>query len=466
MDKLPNELLLLIAEENIQEFEYMNYLPLLLVCKRWRSLFLSHAYACVKLDVKQIKSFLVTVQGNPSIATSIVSLQVEASSITFEVTTNVISGIRSRVAELSQSAEETAEWEKELVRGNHDAWIAVLLTCLSKLSSLHLNSAMLIGKYVRGIVSRAVARQAAFTPILQELQTFGFEPMYPGGLWIPFHAGDLPPFFHLPTMRRVELWWALIDSDNMNGDATAGLELKRGTLPITEIDSLGNGRHGLIQFIAACQNLESFRWRHIDIEVPRKSFRRFRPRAFHRSLSTQKHSLAELWLNHQDMFDVFSDLEEDEGGEQESKLDPPDNWFGSLADFVELQELRIRVVNLLDLRSSCPEPGKALKNILPGSLERLFITECHAEHTGRVHQELMELFACKTQKFPNLELLVIACKFLKELEPPAAARCECVPGSLQKSFIEPIKAAAEGVDVDFRAAYKIDHYECYVYATI
>ncbi|PYH86661.1 hypothetical protein BO82DRAFT_397246 [Aspergillus uvarum CBS 121591] len=305
---------------------------------------------------------------------AIVALHVEASSTIFEVTTNDISGIRSRVAELRQSPEETAEWEKELVRGNHDAWIAVLLTYLSNLSFFRVKFATLIGKYIRDIVSRAATREAPFTSILQEL-----EPLSAGSRladWIPFQAYEFLPFLQLPTMRDVELWWGLIDSDNPNGDAMAGLELGPGTLRITTIESFGNGRYGLMHLIAACPNLESFRWEHIDTQAPGASRRRFRPRAFHRSLSTQKQSLVELWLNEKVYIDASLDFEEDEEGEQESELDPPDNWFGSLADFVKLKELRMRVVNLLDFRSESFELNKALKLILPGSLERLSLTEC------------------------------------------------------------------------------------------
>ncbi|RAH65314.1 F-box protein [Aspergillus aculeatinus CBS 121060] len=463
MEKLPNEILLLIGEENMQSFNQNDYMPLLLVCKRWRSLFLSRAYHVISLNEKQIEPFLTTVHGNPSIAIPNVALNITASSADFEVTRNDISSIGSRVAEISQSPKETTEWEGELVRGSCDAWIAVLLTYLPNLSSLHVEPAWCVGKFIRSIVLRAAAGEAAFTSILQELCGF-ITIIGSSGLWLPSQASDYLPLFNLPSMRQVTLWCGLMDSDN--GDTMPGLGFERGTLPITEIEIMGNGRYGMRELITACQNLKVFDWQHNDIELIGESYRRFRPRAFYSSLSTQKHSLVELRLHGQSFYDIGTDFDEDDDGEAESELDPPDNWFGSLADFVKLQELRMRVVNLLDFRSESFEPNKALKNILPGSLERLFLTECHAEHTDRLHQELMELFACRTQKFPNLGLLIIVCKFLKELDPPTATRCECVPDALQKSFIEPIKAAAEGVGVDFGAAYKRDVSQPYLYATI
>ncbi|RAK75267.1 F-box protein [Aspergillus fijiensis CBS 313.89] len=461
MEKLPNEILLLIGEENIQGSEYMDYLPLLLVCRHWRSLFLSDVYNVIRLNEKQIKPFLVTVQSNPSVATSIVALNIKASNTNFEVARNDISSIGSRIAEMGQSAEETTEWEEELLRGGCDAWIAVLLTYLPNLSGFIVEPASLIGRYIRSIVTRAAAREAAFTSILQELYDFS---IVPPDQWVPSQASDYLPFFNLPSMRQVTLWCGLMDSDS--GDTMPGLGFERGTLPITEIVIMGNGRYGMRELIKSCQNLEVFDWQHNDIELLGESYRRFRPRAFYTSLSTQKHSLVELRLHGQSFYDIGSDFDEDDDGEAESELDPPDNWFGSLADFVKLQELRMRVVNLLDFRSESFEPNKALKNILPGSLKRLFLTECHAEHTDRLHQELMELFACRTQKFPHLGLLIIVCKFLKGMEPPTATRYECVPDALQKSFIEPIKAAAEVVGVDFGAAYKRDVSQPYFYATI
>jgi hypothetical protein len=78
------------------------------------------------------------------------------------------------------------------------------------------------------------------------------------------------------------------------------------------------------------------------MEVWAESYINFQPRKFYRALLTQRHSLKALHLSDNGEVagpatDELSDDEEYDGPEAY------DWWFGSLADFSQLQDLRIRI---------------------------------------------------------------------------------------------------------------------------
>ncbi|KAL3473377.1 hypothetical protein BJX99DRAFT_261442 [Aspergillus californicus] len=182
-------------------------------------------------------------------------------------------------------------------------------------------------------------------------------------------------FFEMKAMRTLSVEVLVEDRAPAESDVQVPRSpLVRGQSTITELEfTLSNGGLG---------------FQHYDSYI---TFAPFQPKEFYRTLSIQKDTLETLWL---DNLGIHVDFEDD--GVQEKR----DEWFGSLVDFVVLKDLRIRLPNLLDIQNQ-PEPEIPLIDILPSSIERIFIEKCTVSTLPMLIRHL-QFIINKRDRFPTL----------------------------------------------------------------
>ncbi|PYI03456.1 hypothetical protein BO78DRAFT_471923 [Aspergillus sclerotiicarbonarius CBS 121057] len=409
MDRLPDEILLLIVD-NIRL--HRDKYQFLLVCRRWRSLLFKSVNQNVWIRGNRIRPLVLAIQDNPSLGSAIKDLRLHWwSPYTRKKEDHDITPVLPLVAQISQSAEETKEWEDALKEGNQDAWLGLLLLSLENLTGLDMHYTRR-PTFLRRVISRAAMREKPLDtkPVLQRLESLYVDASDDNKAFFP--NIEFLPFFHLPSMRTVSLDSA-VESVHTEMDHPA-FKASRGTSPIVSLALRrhSNGSKGMAEFITSCANLEQFKYRHSNQVIWGEQSSGFRPRAFYSALCSQKHSLQVLHLEGTDV-DILTDPDE------EDHNDPPDNWLGSFADFSKLWDLQVSVANLLIFHMSDRVPRvSSLKEILPRSLKRLYLGSFQNSQLDLVSSNLLELVACR-EEFPHLEQLVIQTKFMRLIEQPS-----------------------------------------------
>ncbi|RAK89195.1 hypothetical protein BO79DRAFT_237392 [Aspergillus costaricaensis CBS 115574] len=431
MDRLPDEILLLIVD-NIVLFKHKY--QFLLVCRRWRSVLFKAVYDYVWIEGSQIRPLLLAIQENPAIGSSIKYFRLHWwSSYTRKKQNHDITSVLPWVNRISQSEEETKEWEEALVEGNQDAWLGLLLLTMENMTSLLMHYTWGV-KFLNRVLSRAAMREKPFDtmPILQHLEDVGIDSSDDNKAWYP--NNKFLPFFHLPSVRSLSLD-SVVESMVTQIDHPA-FKPAKGTSPIVELE-FGvnpNGSKGMADFITSCANLEKFKYQHSNQVIWGERYMNFRPRAFYSALCTQKHSLQVLHLNDRGET-MQSGFDEDvEDGDP-----PPIDWFGSMADFTKLWDLRIPVATLLNFHLSDDRPKlSSLKEILPPSLKCLRMTHFESSQTDQVMSNLLEVVACRREMFPYLE----------EVEIQTYSRNLHASSSAKEAFTPLVQAGGDaGVDI-------------------
>ncbi|KAE8146780.1 hypothetical protein BDV25DRAFT_161747 [Aspergillus avenaceus] len=211
------------------------------------------------------------------------------------------------------------------------------------------------------------------------------------GSYLP---SQILPFFQLPSMRML-IADSVIESGSSQDEPQAIDIPAIGPSPISEITlNSSNGSRGMESLISSCSSLKSFKYQHSDSHLLAEGFR---PSAFYRSLAGSKNSLQTLWLDNYGTHLPFTIA-----GVNETH----DEWFGSLADFTALKDIRIRLPNLLDVRYQ-PEPSTALVDILPSSVESLYVEGCKENGLGMLIGQLKTVLNKRQTRFSRLRRLDI-----------------------------------------------------------
>ncbi|KAF7133838.1 hypothetical protein CNMCM5793_005250 [Aspergillus hiratsukae] len=433
MDTLPVEIILAIGS-HLCDVE--DRLQLLRVCRRWRALFLEVTYNHVYVGGPQIEPLTKVILANPRIGAAIRNLSlgwwnsyIDRHRQKSESDDTLPAAVKELVDQISKSPEEGRDWTADLQVGNEEAWLALLLASVPNLIALS-------GHYfhdaptVTQVVARAARKEPPFDrrPALQRLESLHItsddsKTAYPHWQFLPF--------FHLPSLRDVDL-------SGVYEIKHPAVSSASGTSPVESLalEYNCNGRNGMREFVTSCANLKHFKYQHDHKEIWGASCVDFQPRKFYRALLTQKHSLEVLHLS--DDGDVagagegdLSDDEDDDGPEAY------DRWFGSLAEFSQLQDLRIRVQNLLNYHDRDKHEFIVLKGILPPSLRSLHVAECLEQHCSVLVPNLQGLL--HKEQFPSLEQISISAGLAEEIpeEPkPGCIRGVRIPESFKEMFVE------------------------------
>ncbi|PKX99374.1 uncharacterized protein P174DRAFT_447879 [Aspergillus novofumigatus IBT 16806] len=364
---LPNDVLLLIGEFLEDHQDRYN---LLFVCCHFHGLFRRLVYQYVALkDCNQTRSFLSAALRHRELARAVRTLDLSGwrtQSETYESTSVAAEDMqvfRNWAQEISHSDEEYVQWEHDLQQDVGEAWMALLLPLVRNVQQLRLVYPK-ENKYLDRMMQRAVRRekpfdtQPAFRALLDVSLGHLDDTLDSKGTYAP---SQVLPFFQLPSMRTIT-----VDSmiESTSADEQPQPEQDPPASSISEIVlNSSSGAKGMTSIVAACSALRSFKYQHSDGHLLAEGYQ---PAAFYRSLSASKHTLHTLWLDTCGVHLPFTIT-----GANETH----DEWFGSLADFTNLKDVRIRLPNLLDIRYQA-EPSVPLTEVLPAGVESLYVEGC------------------------------------------------------------------------------------------
>lgn len=394
---LPNDVLLLVGEQLDRQADRWR---LMLVSRRFHGLFLPLVYRSATLENwHNTQSFVRAILTRPALARAVRQLNMSgwrSREGPYRERTEICPAVHHWPKVVSHSNEERVEWAEGLERGLGDAWIAFLLPLLNQLRELHLAYATRM-PFLGRIMHRAVHAEPPFSalPAFPYLSDVSLNRR--GETDNPHLSGEelQPPtmllllFFQLQSVRSItadSVW----ETNSIPEEAKKPLA---GFSSITSIDlRASNGNYGMETLVASCAHLRSFKYQHSDSHLVSDGYQ---PSKFYRSLTESKRTLQTLWLDYYGDHYPFT-----AAGLNQTH----DEWFGSLANFHALRELRVRLPNLLDIRYHS-EPTTPLINCLPPSLETLYIESCEKRHLGMLVSQLQTLIKHRRARVPRLLLV-------------------------------------------------------------
>ncbi|KAF9889538.1 hypothetical protein FE257_007248 [Aspergillus nanangensis] len=397
---LPNDVLLLVGEFLETHQDRYN---LIFVSHRFHDLFLRLVYRAATLQsCLQTRSFLGALLRRPELARAVRSLhfkdwnQQQSSSLA-PISPADVTLFNDWARQISHSHEEQTQWEQDLLHEVEEAWIALVLPLVHNLRTLHLVYPK-ENVYLDRTLRRAMQGEKPFHthPAFRTLHDVSLShqdhDQDSKGSYCP---SQVLPFFSLPAMRTFSADSVIEarpspDEDNQPQQEEEQQHQQQqdpsSSSPITSITlTSSNGFQGMQTLIASCPSLQSFKYQHSDTHLQSEAYQ---PSAFHASLSASKSSLQTLWLD-----TCGTHLPFTISGVNQSH----DEWFGSLAEFSALTDLRIRLPNLLDVRYQ-PDPSTALPDVLPESVQSLYVEGCKETSLAMLVGQLGKVLEGKMKK--------------------------------------------------------------------
>ncbi|KAJ5474216.1 hypothetical protein N7475_003782 [Penicillium sp. IBT 31633x] len=449
---LPNDVLLLIGEQLELKTDRWN---LILVSHLFHDLFLSLVYQKVSIHGWQdANSFLHAILKRPALARAVRELDTtdwHAKELSDDDCNEISQSecLTGWLHAVTHSKLESDQWAQDLRQGLADAWVALILPLLSQLRKFDLVYGTRAPCLDR-VMQRAVKCEKPFTvqPAFRHLVEVALH--HRDDLDHSDHREDtqdgispsstlLLPFFQLPSVRALTANSVLDPSSVTATPSEEQMEDEKSSLSfssITDIDlRASSGNHGMEALVSSCADLKSFKYQHSDSHVLSHGYQ---PSAFYRSLTHSKKSLQTLWLDHYGSHHHFT-----AAGLNQSY----DEWFGSLADFTALRELRVRLPNLLNIQYQS-EPTTPLIECLPSSIETLYIEGCEERYLGMLVAQLQTIIKSRRTRFARLKHIDIEGAF-QNVNPDDD---NPVPSSgsqnLEAAIKEKVYQAAEPLHID------------------
>ncbi|CAG8890337.1 unnamed protein product [Penicillium egyptiacum] len=445
---LPNDVLLLIGEQLEQKGDRWN---LIFASRHFHDLFLPLVYQKVFINHWQhANSFLHAILKRPALARAARELDLTGwqAKIVSDDECNQIqasAALRAWLDAVSCSKIESDQWAQRLGQGLADAWVALILPLLSQLRKISL-AYTTNSPYLDRIMRRAVNCEKPFSVqpfrhlrevLLHHREDLDHsEHLDDAGGETQVSSTLLLPFFQLPSVRAITAN-SVVDPSTITPTSEESDEKPRlGFSSITDIDlRASSGNHGMETLVSSCADLKSFKYQHSDSHVLSHGYQ---PSAFHRSLTHSKKSLQTLWLDHYGSHYPFT-----AAGLNQSH----DEWFGSLVDFTVLQEVRVRLPNLLDIRYQ-NEPTTPLMECLPSSLETLYIEGCQERYLGMLVSQLQTVIKNRRTRFPRLKRVDIEGAFQNVSSDDEDHVANSGPEVLEAVIKDKIYQAAEPLHID------------------
>ncbi|OJJ84489.1 uncharacterized protein ASPGLDRAFT_73976 [Aspergillus glaucus CBS 516.65] len=446
MRVLPDDVLLLIGDFLEDHRDRYN---LVFVCRRFHDLFLRLAYRAASLkSCQHLRSFLGSILRRPELAWAVRVLhfdhwQDKQSTGHVNIANEERPLLTDWTRDISQSDEEHAQWEQDLQYGVSDAWIALLLPLVSNLRQLRLIYPR-HNTYLDRTLYRAVNGECPAFRSLQEVSLSHLEDDADDtkGNYLP---SQILPFFQLPLMHTLSADMVLeSDSAQEARGSPPSNPLTDSPSSISEITlNASNGSKGMQSLIASCSSLKSFKYQHSDSHLHAEGYQ---PSAFYHSLAGKRNTLETLWLDNCGQHLPFTIA-----GANETH----DEWFGSLTEFTALKDMRIRLPNLLDVRYQL-DPSTPLPDILPHSLESLYIEGCKENTLSMLLNQVRMVLGRRTSRFPALRRVDIEGFFHDEEEDSgydgASSTTEKVIKPRVYEMVKPVRVgcAEAGIDLFLR----------------
>ncbi|KAJ6186193.1 hypothetical protein N7519_007494 [Penicillium mononematosum] len=386
LNDLPPEILHLIARDLGRKALYL----LVSTSRRLHTVFQRSLYTDVTLcgrgsEDQTTNIFLYAVTRTPRLASYVRSLKVNC----WETEKD------NNGKPAQRSEEEKSKWLEDLERHNSDAWLALLIPQLKELRKLHFTWPF-GSYYVVDMLQKAAIETEPIFPHLEEAYAawHGSENAFP--------SYYMNAFFNFPSMRKVGCYMLAEDEndddDEFESESDDSKPPKRATLSpqcsnITDIDlQESNAAEGMRERVQACKALKSFRLVHGGGVV---SGADFQPRKIYESLALQKSTLESIWV------EAYDDMDTD------------DEWMGSFADFTALRLICISLPNLVGFDER-KLPLRKLRNVLPSSLETLFLSLGEDESFEIAMDQLADL--ATSESLPKLAVIYLEYYELRKRE--------------------------------------------------
>lgn len=393
---LPNDVWLVVGDFIEDQRDRLN---LVFVCRHFHDLFLRVLYRSATLEGwKDTRSFLGAILRRPELARAVRDLDfhgwksIAPSDGGGNPANHDLSIFADWAGSVSHSEEEHTQWKDDLEKGAGDAWVALLLPMLSNLQQLRLVYPK-ENVYLDRTLHRALNGEKPFDtqPAFPSLEGVSLKHLDEDEVEKSnYKPSQILPFFKFPSMRSFSA--DSVIENIQEGDETT-LDSLAGSSSIHEITlRSSNGRQGMDSLIASCSRLKSFKYQHSDSHALAEGYQ---PSAFYQSLAGSKNSLETLWLDSHGQHHTFT-----AAGLNESH----DEWFGSLVDFKALKDIRIRLPNLLDIRYQS-EPSSPLTDVLPSSLQSLYVEGCKENNLSTLLSQLDTVIKNRKTRFPSLTRL-------------------------------------------------------------
>jgi hypothetical protein len=393
MENIPNDVILLIGDHLEDRGDCYNAV---LVNSRFHALFSRALFRSTALkNLTQLQLFMKAIVRQPSLASVIQCLDLsrwESAPAQSFLDADELAQLSIWAKSVSRSEEEHIQWEQDLLKGNEEAWIALLLSRANNIRQLKLAYPR-ENNYLDQIFDRALnSGQCHGFLRLEEAYLSHMEDDESKGSLSP---AQLLPFFRMPSMRKVDAD-TVIEPATSNGDSGRETDIQAEEDPtqcssITDLTlNSSNAAQGLESLTTLCPSLKSLKYQHSDDHALASGFQ---PTSFFTSLATRKLTLETLWLDNLGTHHAFT-----ASGLNESY----DGYFGSLADFTALKDLRIRLPNLLDVGYTF-EPSTPLPEILPSSIERIYIESCKENSLPMLISQLQLVLEARKERFKALK---------------------------------------------------------------
>jgi hypothetical protein len=293
----------------------------------------------------------------------------------------------------SRDQTERRRWQRALLRGSGDAWMAICFYFLPNLQSFTLEYLGRPKTWIPLALSRIASGSIDLQPRpLQHLE----EVIIDGNLPVPLLSHlEFFPYFHLPSMRSFRGCEITELQEGRNANIYKMLQPPPKSSGITELAlRTTHITSSVIHYITACANLRVFMYEHtlqrMDHRNPTWS-----PGIVYNALITQKQSLEVLYINFLDVGSPYSRL-------SRFIKDRPAQWFGSLQKFTQLREIFMPLELLLDYRTNKEHPQLPLSETMPSSVENLYLGEVEDEDFAIVASALFVMLSHRKRLFPSL----------------------------------------------------------------
>ncbi|KAJ5793955.1 hypothetical protein N7457_000554 [Penicillium paradoxum] len=348
---LPEELLCLIVQEVDGPHDHYS---LIRTCRRLYAVTLPILYSDVVLCtavtghcVRQVSRFFYAIAQRPQLAHAVRSLRVEV----WETENTDVECAFEYDGCLVRKLVDGTSWEqqptRQLINGNTDAWLALLIPQLKGLREISMCSPD-EPHYVETMFLKATRENDTPFPHLKEAFAEWHDTKN------SLHACFMEPFFSFPAMRKVG------GADMLDCDCDARESRTTPFSGVTDIDlNNTNTECGFVDWIEPCKALKTFR---LTIGGPLVSDGPdFIAAPLRKSLSLHKTTLEGLWIC----------------GEALSPSEGNGGLMGSFVDFSALKYLHISLKMLVE--SDRIESTHDLVSFLPPSLETLYLCYCHGQ---------------------------------------------------------------------------------------
>lgn len=428
MPHIPNEILFLI-------FDYINLEPpdngarppasrrlydlsrLLLVCRVWYHVLAAQVYLSLEVNYPQRRLYRLALSllKNPGLASFVQRLWIGGYSIVIGPTTNTEDNnlvldpdddglldnpctrpFHDILIRASPERKERRRWQRDLIRGLPDAWMAVLFFLVPNLRFFKLDHSAGAKIWTTIALSRIAtgAVDFPFRPLQFLEEVFVSE----NSIFASRSHLEFIPFLHFPAMRSF-FGHSLTDRPEANHTQIClALPPPHQSSGITRLVlSHIHARPSILRYITACANLLVFKYEHTDDSTG--LFPVWTPHYLYKALETQRHSLQVLYVGYWDFSgESFAEV-------YRMITHRPGLWsFGSLVEFTHLREIDVPVVFFLEYPEGLLRPTLDLLDKLPSSVEKLCLSEILDRDVETIASTLCAMVSARDQ-YPRLQVI-------------------------------------------------------------